>query len=317
MQDEIAASVAAAVRGSALTRREKRAVRRTQTATDTYEFYLRGRQSLHRLTRSALDHSREMFHAAIEIDAEYAPAWAGLATAHAQLYEWFGSADQDLVEADRASRIAMQLAPQLADAHVARGFAMSLHRKYDAAEKHFEAAARINPQLFDTYYLFGRSCFARGQILRSAELFGKAAGVRPDDFQSTYLQAQSLRMAGRLEESQPINRESIRRAERILALNPRDTRTLSLGSGALFHDGQLERAIEWAELALEINPNDMSSLINAALLFAQCGRKDRAIELLGHAFGLGWGKRDWIDNDSDYDPLRGDPRFQAMLAKLK
>ncbi len=317
MQDEIAASVAATVRGSALTQREKRAVRRTQTATDTYEFFLRGRHSLHRMTRSALDHSREMFHCAIEIDAEYAPAWAGLATAHAQLYEWFGSADQDLVEADRASRIAMQLAPQLADAHVARGFAMSLHRRYDEAEEHFEAAARINPQLFDTYYLFARSCFARGQIPRSAELFGKAAALRPDDFQSIYLQAQSLRMAGQTEKSRAINRESIGRAERVLALNPRDTRTLSLGSGALYHDGQVERAIEWAERSLEINPDDMSSLINGALLFAHCGMKDRAIDLLGKAFGLGWGKRDWIESDSDYDALRDDPRFQAMIGNLR
>ncbi len=317
MQDEIAATVAATVRGSALTQREKRAVRRTQTATDTYEYFLRGRQSLHRMTRAALDHSREMFHCAIEIDAEYAPAWAGLATAHAQLYEWFGSADQDAAEADRASRIAMQLAPQLADAHVARGFAMSLHSRYDEAEEHFEAAARINPQLFDTYYLFARSCFARGQILRSAELFGRAAALRPDDFQSVYLQAQSLRMVGRSEESRAINRESIGRAERLLALNPRDTRTLSLGSGALYHDGQVERAIEWAERALEINPQDMSSLINGALLFAHCGMKDRAIDLLGTAFGLGWGKRDWIESDSDYDTLRDDPRFQAMLANLR
>ena len=230
IQDEIAASVATTVRGSALARREKRAVRRTQTATDTYEYYLRGRQSLHRMTRSALDHSREMFDSAIEIDPEYAPAWAGLATAHAQLYEWCGATDQDLTEAERASRIAMELAPQLADAHVARGFAMSLHRQYDQAEKHFEAAARINPQLFDAYYLFGRSCFARGQIERSAELFGKAAAVRPEDFQSPYLQAQSLRMSGRAEEARAINREAIRRAERILALNPRDIRTLSLGA---------------------------------------------------------------------------------------
>jgi tetratricopeptide (TPR) repeat protein len=211
----------------------------------------------------------------------------------------------------------MQLAPELADAHVARGFALSLHRRYDEAERHFEAATRINPQLFDAYYLFGRSCFARGQILRSAELFGRAAGVRAEDFQSAYLQAQSLRMAGHEAESRAINRESIRRAERTLTLNPRETRTLSLGSGALYHDGQVERAIEWAELALEIDPNDMSSLINAALLFVHLGRKDRAIDLLGHAFGLGWGKRDWIENDSDYDALRDDPRFQAMLAKLK
>ena len=173
-----------------------------------------------------------MFRAAIELDAEYAPAWAGLATAHAQVFEWWGSRPEDLREADRASKIAMELNPELAEAHVARGFALSLHRDYDRAEQHFEAAIRINPQLYDAWYLFGRSCFARGQIERSAELFGKAAAARPEDFQSIYLQGQSLRMSGHPELANAVNQESLRRAERTLALNPRDIRVLSLGSGA-------------------------------------------------------------------------------------
>ncbi len=92
---------------------------------------------------------------------------------------------------------------------------------------------------------------------------------------------------------------------------------MSLGSGALQNDGQFERSREWAERALEINPQDMSSLINAACLYAKEGNKDRAIEILGRALGLGWGKRDWIENDRDYDSLREDPRFQALLANLK
>jgi adenylate cyclase len=317
IQDEIAETVAAMLRGRALSAPERRAVRRTQTATDVYEYYLRGRQSLHRMTRSDLDHSRAMFHHAIEIDPEYAPAWAGLATAHAQTYEWFGSHDADLAEADRASRIAMELDPELADAHVARGFATSLHRQYDDAERHFEAAARIHPQLFDTYYLHGRAAFARGQISRSAELFARAAAVRPEDFQSRFLQGQSLAMCGRADESRDVNRDSIRRAERVLALNPRDTRTLSLGSGALQNDGQSERGREWAERALAIDPMDMSSIINAACLYARSGFKEKSLDLLERAFGLGWGKRDWIEHDTDYDTLRAEPRFQALMAKLK
>lgn len=317
MQDEIAGSVASIVRGSALSRREKRAVRRTQTTTDVYEYYLRGRQSLHRMTRPHLEHSREMFRAAIEIDAEYAPAWAGLATAHAQTYEWFGANVEDLRAAERASKIAMDLNPGLADAHVARGFTMSLHRKYDLAEKHFEAASRINPQLYDAYYLFGRSCFARGQIARSAELFAKAAEVRPDDFQSCYLAGQSLRMSGRDDDARRVVADSVRRAEHVLALNPRDVRVLSLGAGALQEDGQLDRCLEWSRRALEIDPQDMGAIINAACIHTKLGRFDDAIALLERAFGMGWGKRDWIEQDTDYDPLRADPRFQAMLAKLK
>lgn len=317
IQDEIAESVAAMLRGTALSSRERRAVRRPQTATDTYEYFLRGRQSLHRMTRPDLAHSRDMFRAAIELDAEYAPAWAGLATAHAQQFEWWGSDPADLREADRASRIAMELNPGLAEAHVARGFAQSLHREYDDAEKHFAAATRINPHSYDAWYLWGRAAFARGQIARSAELFGQAAAVRPDDFQSCHLHGQSLRNVGRVAEGLAVNQESLRRAERVLALNPRDVRVLSLGAGSHQAAGDFARAREWAERALAIDPADMGAIINGSLLYAKAGMKEEALSLLERALGLGWGKRDWIEQDPDYDSLRDDPRFRAMMARLR
>jgi adenylate cyclase len=74
-----------------------------------------------------------MFERAIELDAGYGPAYAGLATVHATLYEWFGARDVDLVEAERTSQRALELAPDLAEAHVARGCALSLSRRYDEA----------------------------------------------------------------------------------------------------------------------------------------------------------------------------------------
>ena len=317
VQEEIADKVASMLRGGDLSGREKRALRRPQTATDTYEYFLRGRQSLHRMTKQALEHSREMFHSAIELDPGYAPAWAGLAMVHAQRYEWWGAGDGELDEAERASRIAMELDPELADAHVARGLTLSLRRAFDEAEANFESAIRINPQLFEAFYLYGRSCFARGQIARSAELFGSAAAVRPDDFQSAFLHGQSLRMIGREAEGRAANLESVRRAERILALNPREIRTLSLGSGALQEAGDLDRAQAWLARALEIDPEDLGALFNGACFHTRIGRNDRAMDLLERAFNLGGGKRAWFENDPDYDPLRGHPRFEAMIARLK
>jgi TolB-like protein/tetratricopeptide (TPR) repeat protein len=317
IQDEIAESVATSLRGSVLTGREKQALLRPHTGTEAYEHYLRGRQHLPRMTQPDLEKSADDFERAIELDAGYGPAWAGLAMVHATLYEWFGSRDEDLERAQRAGEQALRLAPGLAEAHVARGCALALSSRYDEAAREFDEAIRINPNLFDAYYYYARASFARGDTERSAELFDRAANVRHEDFQSPLLLAQSLTMLGRREEAREATREGIRRAEHTLALNPLDARALSLGSLSLYEDGQVERAWEWSKRSLELYPDDLSALINAACLNARSGRKEEALDLLERVFARGRGKRDWVEHDPDYDGLRGDPRFQRMIAKLK
>jgi adenylate cyclase len=317
VQDEIAEKVATLLRGGELSMRERRAVRRHPTAIETYECFLRGRQRMHTMQQPHMDEARALYQRAIALDAEYAPAWAGLATLHALLYEWWGSRAEDLAEADRASRIAMELAPELADAHLARGYTLSNLRRYEEANQHFEAAARINPNLFDAYYYYGRAAFAAGDIEKSIELWRKAGEVRREDFESPLLQAQSMRKLGRLEESRIVNREAVRRAEKLAELNPSNGRVLSFGAGALHDDGQSGRALEWARRAEALYPDDMGVIINGALLRARNGLTEEALDLLDRMFSKGWGKKDWVENDPDYDSLRAEPRFIAMMAKLK
>jgi adenylate cyclase len=317
VQDEIAESVAASLRGGGVTPREKRPSGRALTATAAYELYLRGRQHLHRIRRPDLDSAAGLFRRAVEVDPGYGPAYAGLATAHSTLYEWFGANDEDLAGAEHASQRALELAPGLAEAHVARGCALSLMKRYDDASSEFENAIRFNPNLFDAYYYYARTRFARGDVAGSAELFRKAADVRQEDFQSPFLLAQSLKMLGHDEEASAWRREGIRRAEHVLALNPLDGRAMSLGALYLFEEGQVERAVEWSERALELYPDDMSSLGNGACLQARLGHADRAIELLERVSARGWGQRDWLERDPDYDSLQGDPRFQRLLTTFK
>jgi TolB-like protein/Tfp pilus assembly protein PilF len=317
IEDEIAESVATSLRGNVLSRREKQALQRPQTGSAAYEFYLRGRQTLPRMTQPDLETSRDMFERAIELDAGYGPAWSCLAAVHATLYEWFGGKDDELAKAERTSQRALELAPELALPHVARGFVLSLSRRYDEAAKEFERAIDLNPNLFEAYYYFARTCFASGDIPRSAELFLKAADVRQEDFQSALLGSQSLRMMGRLEEARDVGREGLRRAEHMLELNPLDARALSLGSAALFHDGQTARAWEWSRRSLKLHPEDMGTLVQAACLNSKAGRRQEALNFLERVFARGWGKRDWVEHDPDYDILRDDPRFKKLIAKLK
>ena len=318
IQDEIAESVAASLRGGSVGGpQSKRSAHRPQTGPAAYELYLRGRQHLPRIRHDDLHAAVELFRRAIELEPGYGPAYAGLATAHSTLYEWFGANTRDLERAEHASQRALELAPDLAEAHVARGCTLTLMKRYEDAANEFEQAIRLNPNLFDPYYYYARSRFARGDVAGSATLFRKAAEVRHEDFQSPFLLAQSLKMMGQDQEASAWRREGIRRAEHVLALNPLDGRAMSLGALYLLEEGDAERAIEWSERALELNPLDMSALGNGACLQAKLGHANRAIELLERVSAQGWGQRDWLERDPDYDNIRDDPRFQRLLTTFK
>ena len=113
-----------------------------------------------------------------------------------------------------------------------------------------------------------------------------------------------------------VTREGIRRAEQTLALNPVDARALSLGAGALFYDGQIERALAWSRRGSSFTPTIPARWSTQRACTAKLGQKEECLELLDRVFARGWGKRDWIEHDPDYDILRDDPRFKKLLEKL-
>jgi tetratricopeptide (TPR) repeat protein len=236
---------------------------------------------------------------------------------HACLYEWFDPRQVEVSRAEHASRRALQAAPRLAESHVARGLARSLTRHYEDAVGEFEAAIRINPYLFDAYYYFARTVFARGDMVRAAELFGLAAQLRPEDFQSPLLLATAARALGQEHVAHDAVLTGIGRAHRVLALNPHDGRALSLGAGALIADNQTERALEWSKRCLDLYPDDTSALVNVACVHARVGQPGEALDLLDRVFARGCGKRDWIVNDPDYASLRNEPRFHRLLDQLR
>lgn len=105
-------------------------------------------------------------------------------------------------------------------------------------------------------------------------------------------------------------------AEKHLELNPDDARALYLGAGALVRLGERDRGLEWTKRACAIDPEDPGVLYNVACSYAQLGQTDEAIACLQKAVQNGFGHREWLENDSDLDSLRNDPRFQTVLKKL-
>jgi adenylate cyclase len=309
IQDDIAQHVATALKGY-LTNEEKSVIRRPETVVEAYEYFLKGRQLFHKLF---LVEAIGMFERAIALDSEYALAYAGLADTLSWLFEWEGRKESDLAKAEKNSLKALQLAPNLAESHISRGFVLTLGKRYDEAEQEFTEAIRLNSNSFDAYYLYGRACFAQGLMEKSADMFLKASEVRREDYQSVLLRAQALRALGKKDESKEIVREGIIKARKQLILNPTDRRVLSFASSSLLEIGEREEAYEWMNRALQLYPEDAGVLINAASFFALDGEKEKALSILETAFSKGYGNTKWISHDPDFDSVRDEPRFKALV----
>jgi serine/threonine protein kinase/Tfp pilus assembly protein PilF len=316
IQDEIAQSIARALRVM-LTDQEMRAIEKVPTRdVQAYDYYLRGRTIFYDLRRRSLEFAREMFARAIVIDPAYAAAYAGVANSCSFLYMWFESSSDNLKEAMRASRRAVDLDPESAEARASRGLAETLNKNYSAAAREFEEAIRLNPRLFEACYLYARCWFAQGEIEKAAEFFRKASELDPADYQSLQNLEMCLRALGRPDDALEASRECLTRVERYVKLHPDDVRALYLGALAHLHLGHRERALEWADRALAIDPEEGTTRYNVACTYTLLGETDHALDLLEAAIRSGFGNKEWIDNDPDLSALHCLPRFEALRQLL-
>jgi TolB-like protein/tetratricopeptide (TPR) repeat protein/tRNA A-37 threonylcarbamoyl transferase component Bud32 len=315
IQDEIAQNVARALR-VILTDDERRALARVPTRNvEAYEAYLRGRSYFRQTRRKSLQYAREMFQRAIALDPSFALAWAGVADCCSLLNMYFPHREPDLSLADQASAKALALEPDLAEAHAARGFALWRMQCTDEARSEFEAAMRLDSRLFEARYFYARLCYQGGDAEHAAELFEDAARAH-EDYQARFFAAQSYATLGRAAEAEAAYRRALHVVRQHLALNPDDPRAATMCAVSLCRLGDRAEGLRWAERARAIDPDDPGVLYNVACLYALEGNPDEAIACLGQALQAGFGAREWIAQDPDLASLRGDPRYQALVAPL-
>ncbi len=316
IQAEIAQSIAQALRVM-LSEKEKRAIEKVPTAdVQAYDFYLHGRQFFYQVQRKGYEFARQMFVRAIVIDPGYARAYAGVADCCSFLYMYYEASEANLKKADTASRKAVELDPELAEAHASRGLAVSLNKRYDEAQKELETAIRLNPNLFEAYYFYARTYFAQGKLAEAAQWFEQASRVRPEDYQAPLLLASVYNGLGHQAEAERAFRRGLQVAEKHLELHPDDARALYFGAGSLCQLGERARSLDWVGRALAIDPEEPSILYNVACAYANLGQPEEAMDCLEKAIKYGFGHKEWVENDSDLNSLRSHPRFQALLETL-
>ena len=275
IQDEIAKSIAETLLES-ITPLQRSALKTTSSSDVTaYDYYLRGRKFINRMHKIDLAFARQMFRQAIDLDPDFALAWAGYADCFSLLILYEDPIASYREEARKASQRALELDPDLAEAHASRGLALLISEEFKAAETEFNKALALNPRLFQGYYYYGRARFHQGDLEMAAELFRKAAEVEPADYQSRCLRMQILRGFGRTEEALSQARDAVRVLEKHVEWNPDDARALHLGAGSWIMLGENERAKRWLKRALEIAPDDSVLALQRGLQFCDARRGGR------------------------------------------
>ena len=316
IQDDISQAIVKALR-VILSEGEKKQIEKARAVNvKAYDYYLRGRQSSHQLRRKSLEHARQMFAKALEIDPDYARAWAGMADAYSLLYTYFDARDFNLRQAEIASQKALELEPELAEAHISRGLAVSMNKRFDEAEKAFESALKLDPKSFEAAKAYARSYLAQGKFEDAVRMFQRASTIRPEDYEAPMLEGQALTALGRAEEATAIYRKSASVVDQHLEFNPEDTRALILAATVFANIKEEDKAVEFAERAISVDRDDPMLLYNVACTYAQLGKLEDSMDALEHAVERGWGDRAWIEHDSDLDAIRDMPRYKALLQAM-
>jgi serine/threonine protein kinase/cytochrome c-type biogenesis protein CcmH/NrfG len=310
IQEEIARSIAQALRITLTPQEEKTIARKPTENPQAYDFYLRGRTYMR---RENMDYGLQMFEQAIQLDPNFALAHGGIAQLCGRIYEtgeqnpkWI---ERGLAACDRA----MALAPDLAEVMVARARLSYAQKKYEEAALLAWRAIERTPECEGSWNLLGRAYFASGRFEEAAALTERAIEANGDDYNTYIPYTNALERLGRKKEAEHSRGRMTKVLRQQLELVPEDVRARILLACNLAYTGETEESVRHLQTAVALRPGDSNTLYNAACTYGVLGRKAEALETLKKAFAAGYGLRDWAAKDSDLTCLHDDPEFRKLV----
>ena len=311
IQEEIARSIAQALRITLTPQEEKTIARKPTENAQAYDLYLRGKSYTRRVN---LDYALQMFEQAIQLDPNFALAHAGIAHLCGLIYvlreqnaKWI---DRGLAAGDRANA----LAPELPEVLVAQAHILYAQKKYDEAALLARRAIERKPDCEGSWDILGRAYFASGRFEEAAALMERAFEANGDDYNTYIPYSNALGRLGRKKENEQVRQRMIKVLRQQLEVVPEDVRARVLLAGQLaFFKQDEEESVRQLQTAVTLRPGDPSTLYNAACTYGVLGKKAEALETLKKAFAAGYSNRDWAGKDSDLDCLHDDPGFQKLV----
>lgn len=315
VQDDISRSIVAALKirlGSS----ESRAIaQRGTNSPEAYRFYLMAR----RYWMGGWSRRRPVIlrlcDKALQLDPEYARAWALLSICQADLrFTADNSGQYGLEAAERA----LELDPNLADAHAAKARILAARGNYDEAWEYHRRALALDPESFEVNVGAARWAIYTLKHEQALEYLTAASKADASDVWAPGMAIQVYEELGDEQGTLAAARETLARVEKALEAEQDNSNVLGLGISALVRLGEMDRARDWAELVMLLDPENNNALYNTACGMAKAGQADFALELLAQvALKIGMEGLLWIRKDSDWASFHGNPRFKEIMSEAE
>jgi len=315
IQDEISKAIVSALRLKLLPKEKKAIEHRGTSSVEAYNLYLMARQ--HWISGNDGDIRRDeivvrIAEQATELDPNYAKAWALIALAQAEMRFRHSRPENALEPAERA----LQLDPNLPEALCVKArYLADEDGKPEDAARQIQTALQLDPESWEVNKEAARLLSRSGKMREAIPYFEKAASLMESDYHSTGMlqtcyaaidDKEGLKRAGQL---------TLDRTQRVLAQDPSNGSALGFGATALAALGDGDRAKEFVKRALLMDPDNFTMRWNLVCALSRYLRdKEAAIELLSNFIDRAPPPMvKYLRLDTDLDPLRDDPRFEAMV----
>ena len=348
-ESDIARAIADTLRAK-LTGSEQNALAARPTEnTEAHQLYLRGRYFWNKRTGADFKKAIGYFNQAIEKDPNYALAYAGLADAYVLLSAYAEASPKDsLPQAKAAAAKALELDSTLGEAHASLAQALLAYDlNFAEATREFRRAIELNPNYATAHHWYGESVLgplgkfeeAIAEARRALELDPLSVIINAD-FGSALTNARRYDQAieqlrktvemdpgfyyahwtlGNALELKGFNEEAIAEYKKAIALND-DPLPRALLGHLYAKLGRKDEALAILKQLRELRASSKERYVspyNLALIHIGLGQKNEAIQLLEETYE----ERDgynivFIKVEVLLDPLRGDPRFEALVEKV-